>query len=242
MKSILTALLLLNFSMIYAQTTITTAYPPLATTFSTGVTAVTFSVRNNNAFPVILTNITNLQGPLFAENGYKLYYSTTSQGGVPYPAAPYVYGPATWLGPISSDSVFSTTVFNSFVTPFDCIGLTIPANTTYRFALQGTKGTSVRGATATPNIFSGGGVDLLVGNFAGVGGNVGYFTWDNLGWNTPFFFDGSITVAPLNTYTDIQVKSITSTQMQIQYAMLTNQNVSAIVCNKSTQTYNFRHQ
>ena len=238
MKQIFTLVLCFFLFQSFGQTTITTSYPAMALTFSTGVTAVTFVVRNNNTYPIVLTNISNLQGPLYSENGYKLFYSTASTGGVPITGLPFIYSTPNWTGPISSDSVFSTTVLNSFVSPFDCIGVVIPAGGLYRFALQGSKGTSVRGTTATPNIFSSGGVDLLVGNGVASAGSVGYFTWDNLGSAANYFFDGSITFAPLNTYTDIQVKDVVLPASSA-ICNAPNQNVSALICNKSTQTFNF---
>ncbi|HPI55677.1 MAG TPA: hypothetical protein PLU10_13345, partial [Chitinophagaceae bacterium] len=238
MKQIFTLVCCVLFFQSFSQTTISTSYPVMNLTFSTGVTAITFVVKNNNTYPIVLTNITNLQGPLYAENGYKLFYSTASTGGVPIVGLPFVYAAPNWTGPITSDSIFSTTVLNSFVSPFDCIGVVIPAGGIYRFALQGSKGTSVRGTTATPNIFSSGGVDLIVGNGIASSGSVGYFTWDNLGSAANYFFDGSITFAPLNTYSDIQVKDVVL-HASSAICNSTNQNVSALICNKSTQTFNF---
>lgn len=230
MKKLFTCLLLLSLGFTSnAQTTITATYITPTVTFSTGLTFVTFAIRNNNSFPVVLTNMTGLQANLYDNNNYALWYSASSVGG-----APTVSGPA-WIQVTSSIQPFTVSVIGQ-VTPFNCIGLVIPPSTTYRFALQGTKGTAVRGAV-TPNIFSSGGVDLLVGDNISTGGQVGYFGWQNIGVSgTPYFFDGSITVSAVTAFTDIQVLNITK---PTSVCSATGSTLMAQVCNKSPNVVNF---
>lgn len=145
MKRILITCLLSLSLFCNAQTTITASYSTTTTTFSTGITYITFAIRNNNAFPITLTNLTSLQANLYENNIYTLWYSASSLFGAPAVATP------AWIPITTSLQPFTSSVIGQ-VTPFNCIGLVIPPTTTYRFALQGSKGTAVRGAS-TPNIF-----------------------------------------------------------------------------------------
>lgn len=215
-------------AMVQAKSqTITTMYPPAATTFSTGLTYITFAIRNNNPYPVVLTNLTNLQANLYEDNVYSLFYSAVSLAGPPLVAAP------NWT--LAATSLPMTSTIITFVTPFECIGVTIPPMTTYRFALQGSKGTAVRGGVA-PNIFSSGGIDLLVGNNVSLGAQVGYFGWQNLGNSgTAYFFDGSVTLAQPNAYTDIYVKNA---GLPNTVCSGSTNSIFAQICNKSPNTIN----
>lgn len=211
-----------------AQTTITASYSTTTTTFSTGITYITFAIRNNNAFPITLTNLTSLQANLYENNIYTLWYSASSLFGAPTVATP------AWIPITTSLQPFTSSVIGQ-VTPFNCIGLVIPPSTTYRFALQGSKGTAVRG-TSTPNIFSNGGVDLLTGDNTSTGGQVGYFGWQALGnAAAAYFFDGSITFAASGAFTDLQVLSITK---PATVCAATSNSLQAQICNKSPNTIN----
>ncbi|MBL7765055.1 MAG: T9SS type A sorting domain-containing protein [Chitinophagaceae bacterium] len=217
-----------------AQTTVTAGnYTPLVgTTFSTGLTYITFAVRNTNFFPITITNMTCLQANLYENNVYSLYYTGSSLGGAPTVAAPTWTLLSTSIAPITTSTITQ-------VVPFNCIGLTIPPNTTYRFALQGSKGTACRGGAISPNIFTNGGVDVLVGDniLPGQSARVGYFGWQNIGNSgTAYFFDGTITFAPANAFNDIQVLNITKPNA---VCASTNSTLTAQVCNKSPHTINF---
>lgn len=229
MKQLLLALLLLIAPGASGQTTITASYTTNTVVFSTGLTYITFAIRNNNAFPVTITGLTTLQANLFENNSYTLWYSPTSLFGPPSVSSPI------WTQVATSPSPITTTVIVQ-QTPFNCIGLIIPPSTTYRFALQGSKGTTVRGGV-TPNIFSSGGVDLLVGDNASPGGQVGYFGWTNIGNSgLPYFFDGSITFAPAGAFTDLELNSIIK---PATVCASPSSNLMARICNKSPQTVNF---
>jgi hypothetical protein len=238
MRKSLLLLFLLCSTNIFSQTTIVAGnYTPVTgTTFSTGITYITFAVRNNNPYPIVLTNLTALQANLYENNVYSLYYSSSSLGGAPTVTSP------TWNLITTSLFPFTSSVIGP-VTPFDCIGFTIPANTTYRFALQGTEGTACRGNTAapntlSPNIFSAGGVDVLCGDYilTGQSARVGYFGWPNIGNSgTAYYFDGSITFIQAPAYTDIYIKSMTKPS---SVCNSNNSFVSALLCNKSPQAVN----
>ncbi|MBL7774276.1 MAG: T9SS type A sorting domain-containing protein [Chitinophagaceae bacterium] len=207
-------------------TTITTSYVTNTIIFSTGSTYITFAVKNNNAYSVILTNITTLQADLYNDNEFELWYSTTSVSGAP------TIPSAAWTLATSSIDKFNTNAYD-YVTPFDCIGVLIPPNTTMRFALRSNKGTCVAGGV-TPNIFSSGGVDLLVGNNTSPGAAVGYFGWTNIGNSgTNYFFDGSITFEQTTAYNDIQVSKIITPAAICGNA---TDNVTARICSKSTKS------
>lgn len=209
-----------------AQTTISTSYVTNTIYFNTGSTYITFAIRNNNSFPIVLNNLTTLQADLYRDNAYELWYSTTSLFGAPTVAAP------TWVLATSSLTTFNTNTYD-YVTPFDCIGVTIPANTTYRFAIKSNKGTCIAGGV-TPNIFSGGGVDLLVGDNTSLGGPVGYFGWTNIGNSgTNYFYDGSISFSTTTAFTDVAVRSI---QFPNGSCNTTSNNVGVQVCNKSPKS------
>ncbi|MBK7762135.1 MAG: T9SS type A sorting domain-containing protein [Bacteroidetes bacterium] len=228
MKRLLLTCLLSISLFCHAQTTITASYSTTTTTFSTGITYITFAIRNNNVFPVTLTNLTSLQANLYENNIYTLWYSASSLFGAPAVSAP------AWIPVTTSLQPFTSSVIGQ-VTPFNCIGLVIPPSTTYRFALQGSKGTAVRGAS-TPNIFSNGGVDLLTGDNTSTGGQVGYFGWQTLGnAAAAYFFDGSITFAPSGAFTDLQVLSITKPTTA---CATTSNSLQAQICNKSPNTIN----
>lgn len=229
MKNLFTLLLVLLAFAVRSQTTITTGYAPTGVTFSTGLTYITFAIRNTNSYAITFTDLNCLQANLYENNVYSLWYSPTSLGGAPSVTSP------TWTLVTTSLHPFSSSIV-TYVNPFDCIGLTIPASTTYRFALQGTKGTAVRGAVS-PNIFSAGGVDLLVGDNASTGGQVGYFGWQNLGNSgLPYFFDGSITFAQTTAFTDLYIKSIIK---PTNICSATSNIVTAQVCNKSPHNISF---
>lgn len=226
-----------------AQTTISTAGYVTNSPyfFSSGGSFVTFTIRNNNAYPVRLTDLSVFQLPVYSNNLYKLYFSSTSIGGVAAPlTAPTWNLIATATAPI-------TTTTQVDVVPFKCIGFVIPASTTYRFALEGSSGGMFRASglingtnyTCSPNMFSSAGVDLLVGdyNVPGFPGNTGNAGVTNIGtYSFPAYFQGSVTVAPANSFTDLYINSVTKPSTICSQS---NAVMSATLCNRSSQAVNF---
>jgi len=235
MKRIFLLLMCLWNVALQAQTTLTTAYVTNSPYyFSAGDSYQTFAIQNTNAYPVRFTGFSVFQLPVYVNNVYRLYYSTTSLSGLPGAlTAP------TWTLLAESQPITTTTQVDVY--PFKCIGYTIPANTTVRFALQGTAGIMYRSNTApyttTPNIFSSGGVNLLLGDYMITGQAVGRAGVTNIGtYTNPSFFFGSVTVAPANTFTDLYISGITKPATVCNQ---TNSYVAATLCNRSSHTINF---
>jgi hypothetical protein len=235
MKKLLPLFLLLFSVYVNAQTTITAGgyTPAVGTTFTTGNVFITFAIRNNNNFPIVITNLTTLEANLYENNSMALYYSSSSLGGLP------VVPGAGWTLVSQSLQPITTTVIGQ-VTPFNCIGLVIPQNTTYRFALTGTKGLAMRSngaGTLAPLTFSAGGVDVLTGDFIlpGQSQRVGYLGGPTLPNFVTVYWDGTISFIQAPAFTDVQVLSITKPSSACN---ATNSFLSALVCNKSPQTVN----
>lgn len=235
MKNLLPLFLLLFSISVNAQTTITAGgyTPTVGTTFTTGNVFITFAIRNNNNFPIVITNLTTLEANLYENNSMALYYSSSSLGGLP------VVPGAGWTLVSQSLQPITTTVIGQ-VTPFNCIGLVIPQNTTYRFALTGTKGLAMRSngaGTLAPLSFSAGGVDVLTGDFIlpGQSQRVGYLGGPTLPSFITVYWDGTISFIQAPAFTDVQVLSITKPSTACN---ATNSFLSALVCNKSPQTLN----
>jgi hypothetical protein len=173
-------------AIVHAQT--------INTTYALGAaqTSITFAVQNTNAFPVQLTSVNC--GFQATSNGgtFTLWASTTSLSGAPTIASP------TWSvvasGPISANAlaVFPVLTGLSYV---------IPAGTTVRFAAQATTTVVYGGATSTPNLFSAGGINLLVGSSTVSGLPVGYGGAFPTPTIQPRFFAGSLTFAPISPCT-----------------------------------------
>ena len=235
MKKLLPLFLFLFSLSVNAQTTIIAGgyTPVVGTTFTTGNVFITFAIRNNNNFPIVITNLTTLEANLYENNSMALYYSSTSLGGLP------VVPGAGWTLVSQSLQPITTTVIGQ-VTPFNCIGLVIPQNTTYRFALTGSKGLAMRSngaGTLAPLSFSAGGVDVLTGDFIlpGQSQRVGYLGGPTLPNFVTVYWDGTISFIQAPAFTDVQVLSITKPSTACN---ATNSFLSALVCNKSPQTVN----
>lgn len=241
MKKYLFILLILISSNLFGQTTFNTVYTTNSPYFfASGGGYVTFSIQNTNAYPVSLTDLSIFQLPEYKNNIYKLWYSATSLNGTGYPiAAP------TW-NLIAESTTEITTTTQAYVNPFKCIGFVIPANTTYRFAIEGSMGimfraSGVNGATTytcTPNVFSSGGVNLQVGDFLNGGLAIGRAGLTNLGlvYGVNAFFFGTITVAPANSFTDLYINSVSKPSNACNQ---TNAIQTASLCNRSSHTVDF---
>ncbi len=193
---LLVAAILALVSLSYAQTTLTTLP---ATTFSgnnslTGPAQVSFVLRNNNPTPVILTGIGNWCTTAENNSTWQLYYTATALTGT---STNVTIAPWTLVGVSSPTPVAATgiTAIN-----FPGLSFVIPAGTQYRFALRnmgpGNCRYSGTGGVLSPNIFSGGGVELLIGNAQIAGVNVGYSGSGTALTITPRYFTGFVTFAP----------------------------------------------
>jgi len=185
-----TFLLLLGISVSgSAQTTVTTGLPSSAGSGSGSNYFITFVVVNNNSYGINITDIAMYRASTSNGNTYTVYYSSSSLSG--NPSTSTTLSSPTWL-PVTS-AVLSTVSTTAIHPTFSNVNFTIPANTTYRFAVQ-TNATSLNyGASATtPNSFTNGGVTIGNGNYQINSLNVGYW-----GPSTnPRFWCGSITFVP----------------------------------------------
>jgi HYR domain/Secretion system C-terminal sorting domain/Concanavalin A-like lectin/glucanases superfamily len=181
-----------------AQTTLTTLP---ATTFSgnnslTGPAQVTFVLRNNNATSVVLTGIGNWCTTAENNSVWQLYYTATALSGS---STNVTIAPWTLIATSAPTSVVSTGIR---ALNFTGLSFVIPGGTQYRFALRNTGPGNCRysgtGAALSPNVFSGGGVDLLIGNAQVAALNVGYSGSGTGLTLTPRYFTGFVTFAPGN--------------------------------------------
>ncbi len=195
--------LLSGFSIaVNAQTTITTIpNPPYNGGNGLGGPAnVTFTLNNTNPYGVNLTAISNWCQ--VTENGslWQLYYTATALSGT---STDVTIAPWTLVA-----NSLATPVAATGITPLNFPGLsfTIPASTTYRFALRnlgpGTIRYSSTGAAITPNSFTDQGVTLGLGDFQVAGGSVGYSGTGTGLTLTPRYFTGSVTFEPAGPCTN----------------------------------------
>jgi trimeric autotransporter adhesin len=184
------------FGTSFAQTTLTTLP---ATTFGgnnslTGPAQVTFVLRNNNPFPVLLTGIGNWCTAAENNSVWQLYATTTALSGA---STDVTIAPWTLVGTSTATAVAATGI-----APINFPGLSynIAAGAQVRFALRNTGPGSCRysgtGAVLTPNTFSGGGVDLLLGDVQIAAAAVGYSGSGTGLTITPRYFNGFVTFQP----------------------------------------------
>ncbi len=178
-------LMLSGFGLTRAQpTSITTGLPNSASSLAGTNPGISFVITNNNSYPIILQTMDVYRAS--NQNGltFTLKYSPTSLSGTPNVTAWTVVGTAT-ASAVSSTGIHPT---------FSNLNFTIPANTTYRFAVQNS-GSSLNygGSSTTPNSFSNGGVTLGRGSYQINSANVGYSGGNGNLTITPRFFCGTIT-------------------------------------------------
>ncbi len=187
---------------INAQTTISTAkFASSGYDAANGIagnTFISFALQNTNSYAIKLNGLETVKSVMSpiqpANNGmFYLWYSAISLSDTA------TLNDGSWS---KIDSVAYTTLANGYNTLFSTLGFTIPANTTYRFALQSTNGLGFSGGFllagqttyyASPSTISANGVNLLSGNATINGKEVGWigsypYSQINLAW-----FTGSIT-------------------------------------------------
>src|SRR5690606_13289959 len=173
-----------------AQTTINTNLAGTTQTGSAG-NGITFGIENTNAGAQLLTDVAYYVQTVHSNTVFELWMSNTSLSGpqpTAYPAAGWTLIATTTMGTITGTGSIQP-VFT---------GLThiIPGNTTQRFSLVNTNTAPRYAGAGTPNVFSAGGVNLLLGNHQIAGQDVGYAaTITNRRWA------GSITFMPADPCT-----------------------------------------
>lgn len=160
----------------------------IATNFAAGNGnfVITFNFRNNNAFPVTLTDIASLAFAAGASN-VQAWYSSTSISGSPGA----ITGP-TW---VQFGSAAITAIGGTTVQPFmSGLTLSVPAGATYRILVScatAANGFNMGYSTLAAGVytFSAGGCDIVTGTNIGYGGGV----IPSVPGNTPRGFIGNVT-------------------------------------------------
>lgn len=210
--------LISGWSRSFAQT-ITTTYPLAA-----AQSCITFAVQNTNAFAVQLSSVSC--GFQASSNGgtFDLWASTTSLSGQPTITSP------TWNiignGTISANALAIFPVLSG-------LSYVIPAGTTVRFAAVASTSVVYGGATSSPNIFSAGGINLLVGSSAITGQPVGFggaFPTPTL---QPRFFAGSLTFTAVSPCTGTPSPGNTTSNV---LAACTGQSINLALQNSTSGT------
>ena len=194
------ASMLMCFSIINAQTTITTAAAGNTgydgADYIGGDVTITFVIQNNSSNDIVLTGLEDFKatnGPGFPLNPAKfiLWYSATSLSGSPgLVAAPI------WTK-LSGDTAIPVNMVPGYNTITSSLNFTIPANTTYRFALECLSGLAYSGGLspgyASPSILTKDSVSLILGDSKIAGQSVGYASsYPNSSYGDSWF-TGSIT-------------------------------------------------
>ncbi|MEQ1675561.1 MAG: HYR domain-containing protein, partial [Chitinophagaceae bacterium] len=148
----------------------------------------------DSASPVLLTGIGNWCTVAENNSVWQLYYTATALTGT---ATNVTIAPWTFIGTSTATPVAATGIR---ALNFPGLSFSIPAGAQYRFALRnmgpGVCRYSGTGAALSPNTFSGGGVDLLIGNAQIAAVNVGYGGSGTALTLTPRYFTGFVTFAP----------------------------------------------
>jgi hypothetical protein len=166
------------------QVNIATGLPSSASSGSSSApSVVTFCINNTRSSAVTLKRIDHYMSTSNASTVWKLFCSASSLSGQP--------NVTTWT---LIDSVIGPTVTGTGIyTLFTTLSFSIPASTTYRFALQTTASIiNYGGATVTPNSQSVVGIDLYRGNYTIGGSNVGYAGSASAPPFSPRFFCGTV--------------------------------------------------
>ncbi|MES2379826.1 MAG: immunoglobulin-like domain-containing protein [Bacteroidota bacterium] len=163
--SLISVMLFCVSTQVSAQTTINTTH-----TQNNGASMITFNVRNNNNFPIIITEVNCFLGAN-AANAIEILYNPT----------PIMSAGATWnQGTVGAGqngwvSAFTGTLSTTGVVTAisgNTLTIVIPANSTYGMCVGGTTVSYMTLTAGSVNVFSGGGVDILTGDNISWGGGI----------------------------------------------------------------------
>lgn len=193
-------LLLLPFfliSQLKAQVTVSTAVPSGVVYVSdTEPGVIVFGVRNTNSSPITITGIGAYLEAVAGTGTYSLWYHPTAVTGAPSA----ITAANGWVKLTPSGTVTPTN--NSVIPLISGLSLTIPANTTYRLALEGPIHAPYYGTSgSTGDLFSGGGLLIYAQNNAASPTYAGTFPNSPQSF-TPRSFYGNITFVPASTCVD----------------------------------------
>ncbi len=151
------------------------------------VTNITYNFRNNNLYPVTLTNISSMCNTAGATNVSAFYKASAINGA---PGAITVANGWTQIG-----TTTAITAIGGVVQPFlSGLNLTVPAGATYGILLQAVTPANgvnlVMSGTLTQSIASAGGCDIITG--ANIGYTANTAVVPAAPTLTPYFFIGSV--------------------------------------------------
>ncbi|MFY7965989.1 MAG: T9SS type A sorting domain-containing protein [Chitinophagaceae bacterium] len=209
--------ILLYCSSANAQTTTITTAAPGNTGYAGDIwigsgSTITFAVENANSHDIILRSIEDFKstaGPGFPASpaGFYLWYSSTSLTGNPG----QITQPA-W-SKLSGDTATIVNMVPGYNTIFSNLNFVIPANTTYRFALECTTGLAYSGI-GSPNILTKDSVSLILANANNVGfaGNYPNSSYPNSSFTGSITFESAIpcNAAPIAGATVASVANVCS--------------------------------
>lgn len=158
-------LLFLCWKGVRAQTTISSA-GALSNEGNAGI--VTFNFQNTNGFPVIITGLEGIVRS-YGGNTVELWYKNTAISG-----PPGAITPANGWTSYGNNSIagIANLLGNETQPFFTTMSLSVPAGTTYGFALvaySGSNGNLRVDTSASATVLSGGGCNLILGTGAGYG-------------------------------------------------------------------------
>ncbi len=178
--------LFLHFDALRAQTICTTH------AFTNGNAIITFNVQNTNSFAI---NVTGINAIIFGGTAgtytWTLLYNTTAvnSSGATWTQGTVGVGQNGWVLGGSASPVMPTQ--SAPIPVITGLTITIPANTTYGFALGCTGTIGYETIAASPFTFSNGGVNILTGTNISWGGTA----FPSTPTNYPRGWDGCITWA-----------------------------------------------
>jgi len=191
---------------VWAKPIVTTTYNATVNTASSGagntvamtnplafvVTNITYNFRNNNVYPVTITNISSICNTAGATN-VSAYYKTSAINGAP--GAISVANGWTQVGTTNTITATAGTVI-PFLTG---LNLTVPAGATYGFVIQAVTTAGgvnlIISGTGTQTIASGGGCDIVTG--ANIGYTANTAVVPAAPTLTPYYFIGSVGFSPV---------------------------------------------
>lgn len=182
-------------SNVQAQTRISTETGTTGYDGANGLASVgciTFAVQNSNPYAINLESIETFKSATYLNTPatIELWYTAVALSSSSAIAAP------DWVNAATTTLSTATIGYNKV---FSGLTFSIPANTTYRFALVSNTGIAYSGNTSgscSPQTLSADGVTLLMGEAQIAGANVGYSGNNYNATTTPRWFTGAISFIP----------------------------------------------
>jgi Secretion system C-terminal sorting domain len=198
---------------------------------------VTFNIQNTNNVPIVIRSISCHLGTIAINNVSLLYnLNPINDNALPWDGGIVGAGQNGWISG-GSAVISNSNTANGVVPVLDGLTVTIPANTTYGFALS-TNTLQYSTLSAGVNTFSGGGVNLITGNGVSWGGTIAPSTPANY----PRGFIGSITWYPISIL-KINLKDITAknegSKNKIQWSSLSELASDIYELERNTDGRNF---